>query len=233
MVREAPERGQYREDIVHTQDGRGFIAPKCGRYTPVWFELQDGRVFYGRYAAGAFQTFECGLGRVITLVEGSVGDVGFRQVANQIPWEFLPAAGTAAGPREGEPAATGVDDSGTVPAGAPQAPPPLGEPAAAGLSGIPREAPPATGADASESKAGRLDEPSPKAFAAYRAVRLAGQRQAEVAKRSVVSQGTISRWVAQVADWIKAGNVLPDLDAPRPRVVPMDPAKLEQGPRRR
>jgi hypothetical protein len=107
------------------------------------------------------------------------------------------------------------------------------EPAAAGPARIPREAPPATGADASGSKAGRLAEPSPRAFAAYRAVRLAGQRQAEVAKRSGVDQGTVSRWVAQVANWIRAGNVLADLDAPRPKVVPMDPAKLEQGPRRR
>jgi hypothetical protein len=99
------DRGQYQEDIVHTQDGRGFIVKKCGLYTPVWFELPDGLVFSGRYAAGAFQTFECGLGRVVTLVEESVHDVGFRRVANQIPQVFLPASETAVGPPEGEPAA--------------------------------------------------------------------------------------------------------------------------------
>jgi hypothetical protein len=81
------------------------VVPKSGRYTPVWFQLRDGRVFYGRYAAGAFQALECGLGRDVTLVEVSVDDVGFRRVASQIPREFLPVSGTAAGPRKAEPAA--------------------------------------------------------------------------------------------------------------------------------
>jgi hypothetical protein len=31
--------------------------------------------------------------------------------------------------------------------------------------------------------------------------------------------------VALVAEWIETGNILPDLDAPRPKTVTIDPRK--------
>jgi hypothetical protein len=105
------------------------------------------------------------------------------------------------------------------------------EPAAAGPTASPRGDRQAAGADASGSKDGRLDVPPCAAFAAYRATKILRQRQEDVAREFGVSQGTISRWVTQAAKWIKAGNILPDLDAPRPKTVTMDPRKLEQGPR--
>jgi hypothetical protein len=107
------------------------------------------------------------------------------------------------------------------------------EPAAASPAGSPRGNRQAAAVAASGSDDGRLDEPCRDAFTAYRATKVLGQRQEDVAKELVVNQGTISRWVAQVAKWIKVGNVLPDLDAPRPKTVTMDPRRLEQGPRRR
>ncbi len=105
------------------------------------------------------------------------------------------------------------------------------EPETAGPAESPREERPAA-ADALGSKDGRLDEPPQKAIDAYRAVRFLGQKQAKVAERFGVTQGTISRWMTQVAEFVKAGNVLPDLEPPR-KAVTMDPRKLEQGPRRR
>jgi hypothetical protein len=78
-----------------------------------------------------------------------------------------------------------------------------------------------------------LREPSREAIAAYRAERFLGQKQENIATQFGVSQGTISRWVRQVAKWIEAGNVLPDLEPPKRKTITMDPSKLEQGPRRR
>jgi hypothetical protein len=81
-----------------------------------------------------------------------------------------------------------------------------------------------------------VKEPSARAFAAYRAVRIAGMKQTEVAPRLGVDQSTVSRWVDAVGEWVKAGNVLPDDLAalpPRPKITAMDPRMLEQGPRRR
>jgi len=80
---------------------------------------------------------------------------------------------------------------------------------------------------------GRLKEPHRDAIGAYRAVRILGQKQETIAPRFGVDQGTISRWLKQVTKWLEAGNVLPDLDAPKPKISPMDPRKLEQAPRRR
>jgi hypothetical protein len=79
---------------------------------------------------------------------------------------------------------------------------------------------------------GRLDEPPQRAIDAYRAVKFAGKKQVDVARDFGVDQGTISRWLRNVAEWIAAGNILPDLD-PLPKTITMDPSKLEQGPRRR
>jgi hypothetical protein len=74
-------------------------------------------------------------------------------------------------------------------------------------------------------------EPSKKAIAAYRAVKIIGKKQEDVAPQLGVTQGTVSRWVDQVSEWIKAGNVLPDLEVPKRKAIAMDPRTLEQGPR--
>jgi hypothetical protein len=77
-------------------------------------------------------------------------------------------------------------------------------------------------------------EPSSRAFAAYRAVRMGGQKEATVANELAVSQATVSRDIEKVAAWVEAGNILPeDLRAARPRRKPMamDPNKLAEGPR--
>jgi hypothetical protein len=78
-------------------------------------------------------------------------------------------------------------------------------------------------------------KPDKRAIDAYRAVTFGGMKQEEAAKRFKVVQGTISRWVTRVAEWVEAGNILPDLghDRPKPEIVSMDPRKLEQGPRLR
>jgi hypothetical protein len=48
-----------------------------------------------------------------------------------------------------------------------------------------------------------------------------------------VDQGTISRWLNQVRDWIKAGNILPDLSDPlETNPTPMDPERIDLGPHR-
>jgi hypothetical protein len=81
-----------------------------------------------------------------------------------------------------------------------------------------------------------LKEPLRRAFAAYRLVRLARKTQTEAGKELGVSQKTISHDLKAVREWIVAGNVLPkELAAPppRPKVIAMDPRKLERGPRRR
>jgi hypothetical protein len=46
-------------------------------------------------------------------------------------------------------------------------------------------------------------------------------------------QGQVSRNIEEVRTWIKAGNVLPDLDlgGTRPKVTPIDPRQLDLGPR--
>jgi DNA-binding transcriptional regulator YdaS (Cro superfamily) len=79
-----------------------------------------------------------------------------------------------------------------------------------------------------------MKEPSDRAFAAYRAVRIVGKDQTQVANLLGVNQSTVSRWVSLVADWIAAGNVLPDEmreEPPRHKPAAMDPSKLDQGSR--
>jgi predicted DNA-binding protein (UPF0251 family) len=82
----------------------------------------------------------------------------------------------------------------------------------------------------------RMKEPAANAFAAYRAVKLAGLKQEDVGHRLGVGQSTISRWIDKVVEWLEGGNVLPDelaAQPPRPKPINMEPRKLEQGPRRR
>jgi hypothetical protein len=106
---------------------------------------------------------------------------------------------------------------------------------AAGLPEAAEEKPaaaPASGTVTPEVTSPRMSrkEPKAKAIAAYRAVKILGQKQEDVAPKLGVSQGTISRWIDRVSDWIAAGNILPDLDAPKRKPIAMDPQKLEQGP---
>jgi hypothetical protein len=89
-----------------------------------------------------------------------------------------------------------------------------------------------SGAIAPPSPAERQKEPSKRAIDAYRAVKFAGKKQEEIAPLFGVRQGTVSRWIKQVSEWIATGNILPSLDAPKRKATPMDPRKLEQGPRR-
>jgi hypothetical protein len=54
--------------------------------------------------------------------------------------------------------------------------------------------------------------------------------------RRPVDQPTVSRWLKQVRSWLKAGNILPDLtadDGAKPKIKPMDPARLDRGDGRR
>lgn len=76
-----------------------------------------------------------------------------------------------------------------------------------------------------------LVEPSPNAFAAYRACRILGQKQTDVAGGLGANQGEVSRWVKQVADWITAGNVLPDLPTMSSKPTALDPDVIEMGER--
>jgi len=83
------------------------------------------------------------------------------------------------------------------------------------------------------SIATNLREPPQKAFAAYRAHRVLGQKQADVATELKVNQGQISRWVKQVATWIAGGNVLPNLDVLglTTKPISVDPVVIDMGKR--
>ncbi len=81
-----------------------------------------------------------------------------------------------------------------------------------------------------------LGEPSPDAFIAYRLLRLMGMKQTEIAEqltelfRRPIAQGTVSRWCKEVARWLEAGNVLPDLpESSHRKPIPVDPAELDKG----
>jgi hypothetical protein len=83
-----------------------------------------------------------------------------------------------------------------------------------------------------EGKRQKTKEPSQKAFAAYRTVRILRKTQLETARELGVRQGQISRWVKQVAEWIEAGNVLPDLpQVPHRRARAVDPEVIDMGER--
>jgi hypothetical protein len=79
-----------------------------------------------------------------------------------------------------------------------------------------------------------MKQPSDRAFAAYRLVKVVGKTQAEVGERLRVKQCTVSRWVTATGKWIEAGNVLPPemrAEPARRKPMAMDPSKLDQGPR--
>jgi hypothetical protein len=83
-------------------------------------------------------------------------------------------------------------------------------------------------------------EPSEEAFKVYRYRLLTGKTQTDMANdpelmellNRKVDQGTISRWLSCVRDWLEAGNVLPDLSASlSAKPVPIDPERLDMGER--
>jgi hypothetical protein len=83
-----------------------------------------------------------------------------------------------------------------------------------------------------------LKEPTAEAFKAYRALVVTGKTQKQLAQllteelKRPIHQGTVSRWVNQVSDWLEAGNVLPDLSEPlRKRPTVMDPERIDLGER--
>ena len=89
--------------------------------------------------------------------------------------------------------------------------------------------------------------PSNDAIACYRALLATGLRQTELAKvlttelKRPISQGQVSRWIKQVEEWIKAGNVFPSLpkmerkkpDTSEPRTLELGPRKDHRTPRQR
>jgi len=81
-------------------------------------------------------------------------------------------------------------------------------------------------------------EPSKDAIAAYRLYFLQGCTQSDIAAQlseelgRAIPQGTVSRRISAVREYIQAGNVLPGLDAPRnKKPTSVDPARLDLGKR--
>jgi len=83
-----------------------------------------------------------------------------------------------------------------------------------------------------------LKQPSDDALKAYRLYILKGENQTETARlltqelHHPIHQGTVSRWITQVKEWLAAGNVLPKLlDPLKEKPEAMDPKFLDQGER--
>jgi hypothetical protein len=81
-------------------------------------------------------------------------------------------------------------------------------------------------------------EPSKAAFITYRLRVATGKTQKELAKlltdelKRPVDQGTVSRWLKQVKEWLRLGNVLPDLtETPNVKPMPLDPERIDLGAR--
>jgi hypothetical protein len=85
-------------------------------------------------------------------------------------------------------------------------------------------------------------KPSRKAIACFRVHIALGQPSQDQTAQAlakewgkVVHQGTVSRWVRDVDAWLKAGNVLPDIELAdnrgKPKPTPADPSRLELGRR--
>ena len=95
-------------------------------------------------------------------------------------------------------------------------------------------------AQGSDAKRAKPKPPSEVAIKAYRFHLLSssGSTQTEIAEAlsrelgRPVSQGTLSRWLRQVTDWIKAGNILPDLSIPTRKPQSIDPGVIDMGERR-
>ena len=81
-----------------------------------------------------------------------------------------------------------------------------------------------------------LEAPSEKAMQCYRLKFLRGdtRTQASLAREVYGDRGKqyqVSRDIKAITAWIKAGNVLPDLDTSRPKITSVDPSQLDKGPR--
>ncbi len=84
-----------------------------------------------------------------------------------------------------------------------------------------------------------LKLPPDAAVKAYRLKWILGvPRQAEIADRlsrelrKPVSQGQVSKWLRQAEEFVRAGGVLPGLpDTPSEKPLPVDPERLDLGPR--
>ncbi|MGC9258582.1 MAG: hypothetical protein ACP5I8_00685 [Phycisphaerae bacterium] len=88
------------------------------------------------------------------------------------------------------------------------------------------------GAAESERKALGTKEPERQAVKAYRLVVVTGKSQSEVATMMGTYQGKISRWVNKTTAWIKAGNVLPDIEGLHAKPISVDPAIIDMGERK-
>lgn len=78
--------------------------------------------------------------------------------------------------------------------------------------------------------------PSDKAVQCYRLIVIRGdQRTQESIGKEIYGkagqQSRVSRNKTAVEEWLANGNVLPDLEEPKPRTIPVDPRKLDMGPR--
>jgi hypothetical protein len=83
-------------------------------------------------------------------------------------------------------------------------------------------------------------EPSNDALTVYRYWLVTGRKQTDLEADPqlaeqlgrYVNQGTISRWLMQVGQWIEAGNVLPSLPSnAHAKPVPIDPERIDLGKR--
>ncbi len=85
-----------------------------------------------------------------------------------------------------------------------------------------------------QQQKGPLKAPSDKAIAAYRLSVMFGENQQAIAQALVPlvgiapNQGTVSRWITRVKEWVAAGNILPE---PKPirRIDTVDPKVIDQG----
>ena len=85
-------------------------------------------------------------------------------------------------------------------------------------------------------KTGGLKPPTDKEVQCYRLAFLYGEKKTQKQIAAEVfgdrtKQYRVSRAIRHVELWIKAGNVLPDLNDPKPRVISVDPRKLDAGRR--
>jgi len=89
--------------------------------------------------------------------------------------------------------------------------------------------------DASTGAAKPPKEPSDIATKAYRLYILRGMKQSEIAKElskelgRSITQGQVSRFVSDATDWIKAGNVLPELPSLDTKPSAVDPDLIDLG----
>ncbi len=110
-------------------------------------------------------------------------------------------------------------------------------PAGSGVAVAPGESSPLRG-DEGANKVTPIKRPPDDAFAAWRLRDLTGLKtQQAIADEMTtqlgrkVSQGEVSRWLAQVAAYLKAGNILPDLPGIRGIPQSLDPEVIDMGKR--